>query len=52
MQTYRLETDERGDVYARIYVDGVRTSALTYTIPPELSEEAQRQQDIEDSKPF
>jgi hypothetical protein len=52
MQTYQLEADAQGIVYARVYVDGQRTSALTYEIPTDLSEQAQRQQEIEDSKPF
>lgn len=52
MQTYQPEVDEQGVVYARIYVDGQRTSALTYLIPSEVEQEAKTLQEIEDEKPF
>lgn len=41
-QTYKLELDDEGVAYARIYVEGRRTSAFTYVIPDELVKQAKR----------
>ena len=52
MNEYQLEVNEGGVVVARIYINGVKTSAFTTIIPDSLKKEADVLQHEEDMKPF
>lgn len=52
MNEYKLEMGENGIVVARIYIEGVKTSAFTTIIPKFLKKEADELQEEEDMKPF